>query len=498
MTDLDFLVHIPFLRIEEPTLSFGRGRLYRMPFERYNNMTLGAFEEQRAQYDATAPVFFSFTVSIPEEGLERRADEAKGIKEIKLPTAQTAMLDELGLNVVNWAHATLVAPAWSALLLTAPAAAFAPPRWSQTFIGLTDGFTFSIGGDPTVAVRIQGEADHEYLFMADAVSKALSSDVIASAAALIDPLQEWERVPELHAALTSLRATGLPMLSRQDRLTIAVQALESLLLPEVQTTLKRTFARRVSALLTPDGASAAPLSELAADLYTFRSESVHGAELEARADAVQGAYAEQMLAGAIRSLGGLVSSGRSLEQLRAELDTGAPLAGAAAGFELQSDPVGRASEFRLARPVPSSDVLTATSSMVAPENRVICWSPLIGLTTEPSRDDSSVPIGDPPAALVMPLLPRELYDLEDIVAALSTRETEVAWFRREGRTFRNTVAHGEFRSDSDTAAIALDTLTRLASDVLLAFVTTWNNVDADARRRGPTALLTASATRLST
>jgi hypothetical protein len=53
MPGLDFMIHLPLLRIEEERLPFGPGILYRMPFEKYNEISLGAFSEQERQYTAT-------------------------------------------------------------------------------------------------------------------------------------------------------------------------------------------------------------------------------------------------------------------------------------------------------------------------------------------------------------------------------------------------------------------------------------------------------------
>src|SRR2546426_2564989 len=171
MPELSFLIHLPLLRIEQEYLPFGAGQLWRVPFSNYDEFSLGAFSEQKPQYEATKPVFLAFSVGVPEEGLERRVDEVKGMVEMKIPTSRTPMLDEFGLHAVNWAHDTVGTPAWTALLLAAPAAALAPPRWSQTFITVDGGFTMSVGGTPTVGARIQGEADHEYLFLPDAPSE---------------------------------------------------------------------------------------------------------------------------------------------------------------------------------------------------------------------------------------------------------------------------------------------------------------------------------------
>jgi hypothetical protein len=413
MPELSFLIHLPLLRIEQEYLPFDAGQLWRVPFERYDRFSLGAFSEQQKQYEATEPVFLTFSVPVPEDGLERRAAEVKGMPEIKAPSSRRALLGQLGLGFLDWGHDTFGTPAWTALLLSTPAAALAPPRWSQTFASIDDGFTISIAGQPATAARVQGEADHEYLFLPDAPSKQIPSARIARAAGLVDAVRAWEQIPDLHAALSALRATGSPILSPQDRLTICIQALESLLLPEVQTTLKKTFARRVTALLASDPKASRRLTDLAANLYTLRSESIHGGELPDNSAALEGSFGEQLLAGAILGIGQRISAGQSLDTIRAQLDQGVAGAPAPANpFEIEQQPAGRASEYRLARRVPSY-VGVGLSTMTAPENTVCCWSPLLGLGTEGLTSDAGMLLGDTPTPVLMPLSPMELYDLEE-------------------------------------------------------------------------------------
>ena len=433
MPDLDFLIHLPLLRIEEELLPFGAGSLYRMPFARYDEISLGAFSEQRWQYEAAEPVFLSLSVSVPEEGLERRIDEVKGMIEVKVPSLRRSMLDELGLHAVNWVHEQFAGPAWMALLLAAPASALAPPTWSQTFVAIGGGFTLSLASGPAQAARVQGEADHEYLFMPDVVSERIPTADIARAALLIDRVRAWDQVPELHAALTTLRTLGSPLLSRQDRLTLAVRALESLLLPEVQTTLRKTFSRRVSALLATDSASMDAVAAMAGDLYSLRRESVHGVAVPDGHVALEGAFAEQMLALAIQAVGALASSGQPLDKVRQRLDEGFRESGSVHDLRIQPIPIGRAAQNRLARRAPS-DVFVGTSRMVAEKDKVCCWSPLIGLTTMGLEEPGAMLLGDAPAPIVMPLSPEELVDLEerdirrDFLAAFSQQGHPMAVF----------------------------------------------------------------------
>jgi hypothetical protein len=409
--DLDFLVHLPLLQIDQELLPFGAARLYRAPFEKYDEITLGAFSKQRARYEATEPVFLSFSVPIPEEGLERRVEEVKGMMEIKIPRTRGALLAQLGLEVINLVHDRIVNPAWNALLLAAPALALAPPRWSQTFMSIDGGFTLDVGGRPAVGVRVQGEADHEYFFQADAPSERIPASVIARASELFGATLEWEQIPDLRVALTALRVGGFPTLSRQDRLTIAVQALESLLLPEVRTGLKRTFARRLASLLASDAESADRITSLARDLYRLRSESVHGNELVMGGAAIQGAFAEQLLSGAIQAMGKLLKSGQTAEEIRARLDKGDP-AVEVSTFQVEARPAGRASEYRLA-PRQSSPTLILHSAIAAPDGHVCSWSPLLGLASETLERSQGMALGEPAVCQIFPFTPDELLELED-------------------------------------------------------------------------------------
>jgi len=453
MPDLDFLIHMPLLRIEEELLPFGPGRLYRAPFAKYDEITFGAFREQRKKYEVTEPVFLALSVAVPEQGLERRLDEVKGMIELKAPSARRGLLDDIGLHAVNWAHEHVAIPAWTALLLAAPASALAPPTWSQTFVSIDGGFTLSVASRPTVGARVQGEADHEYLFLPDAVSDRMPTANVARASSLIDSVRAWEAVPELRTALMILRATGSPLLSRQDRLTLAVRALESLLLPEIQTMLKRTFSRRVSALLANDSASVEMLATIAGDLYSLRSESVHGAALPDSHAALEAAFAEQMLAMAIQAVGARLSTGQPLEKIRQGLDEGLTDSGPAHRLQLQRVPVSRAADDRLARLAPS-DVYVPTSRMVAGENRVCCWSPLIGLTTEGFEESGGMPLGQQPAPVVMPLTPEELYDLEE----RDIRRDFLAGFIQQGHAMAvlMTVPDGDETPDGVSATPRLE------------------------------------------
>ncbi len=57
--------HIPLLRIAEEELAFADGMLWRMPFDVFNDWTVGAFEDHRERYEQTAPVFYRIVADLP-------------------------------------------------------------------------------------------------------------------------------------------------------------------------------------------------------------------------------------------------------------------------------------------------------------------------------------------------------------------------------------------------------------------------------------------------
>lgn len=412
MPDLDFLVHLPLLRIEQEQIPFGPGQLYRMPFDHYDQVSLGAFSEQRKAYEATEPVFFALTVEIPEQGLVAGAQHSEGLAEIKVPSANRALLDRLGLAVANRFDRHFAEPVRTAILLAAPASGLVPPTWSQTFVVVDGDWCMPLSSGPSQAARIQGEADHEYLFLPDAVSERLATNDVERAANLYPRIAALEAVPELNAALTALRATGIPLLSRQDCLTLCTGALEALLLPEVRSGLRRTFAARCSALLGTDAVDGERLRDLTGRLYEARSISIHGGRLEDDHAMANTAVAQQLLAAAILALADALAGGGDLEGIRHGLDGHGARTGSGGTPCLRVPPVGRARSDRLARRRPS-EVYTATSAMVMPEGRFGCWSPLLGLATRDLGENGVMRIGEAPAPLLMPLSPAELIDLEE-------------------------------------------------------------------------------------
>jgi hypothetical protein len=249
MANVVFLAHLPLLRLETDSVPFFRGDLWRMPFGAYSQITANAFDRPR-EYAATDPVFYRCMVDLTLPFLSPRTEaDASTMAQMKLPSTARWSLPLVEPFLVEF-----VEPAWAALMLAAPAMALPSPRQSVSFIELPDrDVMFNIGGQRFSAIHVQGDADHEYLFANELALPPLGADTVARAAELAPRIEGLRKSEELSAALSALLATCAPSLSPAEALTIAVTGLEALLLPEVRSGLKATFARRGTSLL---GASA--------------------------------------------------------------------------------------------------------------------------------------------------------------------------------------------------------------------------------------------------
>lgn len=422
MADVVFLVHVPLLQIEEERLPFWAGWLWRLPFDQYNQLSLGAFEDHRNAYERTAPVFFQYQEELDLPILQQNQPANAGAIEIKFPTNDWSLFGRLGLGFLAIFHELIVDRVWTALNLAAPAVSLPSPRLSVTFAVAHDGATFIAGESSAAILRLQGDADQEYLFLPEAGSR-LDAATAERAAALAELVVQAEQHRELAAALSYLRATTIPSLTSSEQLTLAVAALENLLLPEVRSGLGATFARRVAALLAADPVQFAAFKQLARRLYDARSAGLHGAtpgpaEL---AEASGRAYAQQLLSAAIEQLTGRLATEPSLARLRAKLDKTPQTFPSAGSPHPLSDRTPPPAPWRLGRPRTQVTMgFTPDVDLRAPEQTMLCWSPLVGLGVEAPFDSQQ--FGRP---LITTLSGRELQSLEekdivrDFVAQLS-------------------------------------------------------------------------------
>lgn len=228
---------------------------------------------------------------------------------------------------------------------------------------------------------------------------------------------------------------------------MAVLALESLLLPEIRTQLKKTFTRRLSSLLAASAPPDVETLALIPKLYSLRSESVHGAPLIDGTDALVHGSAERLLAFAIRSIGALVSKGRSISDVRQLLDEehSAPIL--QVPLLLGTRP--RAANDRFQRGQPS-DVFAMTSSMAAEDGQLIAWAPLIGLGWGLANVTGAL-MGTEKGPALMPLEPQEFMDLEE----RDIRRDYLAGFVAQGHQMSVLfILAGVGESADDSAAIA--------------------------------------------
>ena len=414
MNKIVFLAHIPTLRIDAESLPFSGGDLWRMPFDEYCKLTGGSFASHQGDYDATSPVFYRVQADVE---LPVTADEpgfSRAI-EIKAPSDNWSSLESYGMGYVEGFHASIVDPAWAALVLSAPSALFLPPRLSVTFLVSLGNFMFQLGDQKARILHIQGNSDQEYLFLSSACSTPLPSERVSAASSLAKLIPEVQKTPELAAALASLLAISVPTVTQEEQLTLSVIALEALLLPDVRSGLAKTFATRLASLLASDQSQFQKIREIGAELYDARSSALHGEaprSADRLAEATECAYAQQLLAEAIQALVSKLNKDNLLDSVRSSLDHFRQNDYALAQLPDANPPSLRRPD-RLAQPSPSAVFVAASTmaSMNGPEGMLLSWSPLVSLYT---ADTFSIgEEGDPLFPVIMPLTGIELLSMED-------------------------------------------------------------------------------------
>jgi len=375
-----FIAHLPLLRIEPERVAIAGGILARYPFEPYNNLSGGAFEGQRHAYDATDPVVFVVEGEIDAPIFAPGLLEQRSTAEIKVAfDGWEGLLPQLGLGLIA-RFQDLLDFVRSAILLAAPAAALPSQRFSWAFLYAEDGHIRLSEEQSCSAIRVQGPADQEYLFFPEAAGLPLSAATLARAASLAPAVDRIWHDPDLSAALRALHFAASPTLPPPDQLTVAVMGLEALLLPEVRSGLKETFARRLARLLANDDASRRTVEYAARGLYDYRSAGLHGELLPSTVDAIANSQGQQFLAAAIERLHAASSNERSIEDLRRQLDAGSLKTGNGPALP-EGVPEGLRPPQRLTA-WHSHDFFSFSSgaALHVPEGYGCCWAPLIGLT----------------------------------------------------------------------------------------------------------------------
>jgi hypothetical protein len=402
-----FLTHIPLLRLAGNEVPFAHGALTHLEWDDYNTLSKGAFEDFQSLYEATGPVFYRVDVHDLAVPPISDAPSTGGMIEFSAPSrAWDALLPQLGLGFMSAYANNVVHPAWIALLLAAPAAAPAWPRLSVSF---------AVGGDETTSflfqdrnvdgVRVDGDASHQLLFSPRAAGSEITREAVEHADRLMAVLAAKPVKGDVAAALGALCALTHPALSPDQQTTLAVVTLEALLLPEVTTDLRATFARRLAALLAP-GVDREALDRAARTLYDARSASLHG-RAGGRGDAARPALAQRALAGAIEAL---LPESDDVATICARLDQGD---GAdvpslldveeAAGLQAPDRLQGRMPKIAAALSL-GGDI----ESMAAEEGTLLSWSPLVGLTSE-----TELGFGEDSGVVLTKASPRTVLTLED-------------------------------------------------------------------------------------
>lgn len=387
MAVVNYYSHIPMIRSAEETRPLGPGYLWRLPFAAWNAQMGGAFEDHQEAYEKTAPVFFYIEGEVDWPFLvPGQLDEQTNL-ELKIPTqALNGELEQLEFGFLTQFLKTFGWAAQAALTLTAPAAAPGSPSYSMT-ICVPDDHYFQVGENSAVLARIQGDADHEWLLLPEASGPPLPTSAVDHASSLWDFVGLAGQNETLAGAINALLLCAEPTLMPRDQLVIATIALEALLLPEIRTRLKETFAKRLATLLSATH-DASAIDWIARVIYDARSSALHGFQPKdlATAEALtRSCGAQQLLAASILALGPSILAGVPLSELRAQLDMDkAPeLAIPPSPLDLDSPP-GLRTNNRLHHAThtsaPYSYVMEGV--MHAEEGAVASWSPLLGLACD--------------------------------------------------------------------------------------------------------------------
>lgn len=406
-----FLTHIPLLRLEQDEVPFADGELTRLPWELYDQLSLGAFSDFQPLYEQTAPVFYRLDVPDLPQSIASSTPSAGGMLELTAPTREwDTLLPELGLGWLLGYSDHLVEPAWTALLLAAAAAAPPRPRMSVTFVVRgEENASFEFQGRAFDGIRVSGETNQQLLFSPDAAGEEISAGTVEHADELIPLVETAGRHPRLSAAIAALQASTHPSLSPRELTTLAVVALEALLLPEIESGLTKTFGRRVATLLAAEP-ERPKLDKTARRLYDERSVSLHGmSERPAAAPSAAAGYAQRLLAAAIEALAHAAGEDGDVPALCEELD-GEGWGGTNSPPDPDVSP-GLAAVNRLTARAPKISAgfsLGDAESMAPEEGILLSWSPLVGLT---SGDD--IGLGEGSGLFLTTRSPASVLTLED-------------------------------------------------------------------------------------
>lgn len=406
LPEMVLAAHLPLVHIDDDSVPFAGGDLWRMPFDAFDALTLGAFDRHRAAYEAQAPVFYRLVVQPSRPLLVPLRAGATGSRRLQLKLSEVAP-HAPPHPIVDWIasfrrHA--VRPAWQALLLGHPDAALPMPDLSVTFAVADEGWGVEVGDDVIRISSVQGDADLDYLLAGGFQTACVSAQGAANASDWAVRLGDRMAIdPILWPAIDALCACSSPLLGTGDRGALATAALEALLLPDARSDLARMLARRVAALLGGrDAAVARSLQSRVRALYEARSATVHGEV--ARADAtVDPACGPPLLAAAIRALDGAArAAAASVAALVERLDE------TDAAIDVDAPPdMPRPLQPPLLRARVGVSAVVGTH-LASRDGHWALWAPLAGLhCTEPLSLDGTAD------QLLLPLTGAEVLSLEE-------------------------------------------------------------------------------------
>ncbi|MGA9597328.1 MAG: hypothetical protein WBV06_14300, partial [Acidimicrobiia bacterium] len=355
--------------------------LTKVPWDQYDSLTLGSFTDWKPRYEAADPVFFWFQADIDLPFVHPGPAQQAGMMEMKLPRATWRdTLPGLGLDVLNVFHDRFVDPVWAALALAAPAALPVDPRSSISFLMPAGGRQhIELSGAEFEGVRVQGDADQELVFLADATSTPLTDVALARTAELCELTERvFTDEPDSSGLMRRLLGVNEITLAPHERSLLAVTDLEDLLLPDVVDAPGDTLARRVANLLGGDEERRTVLRDIARNVYRQRSSVVHGnAGAAAPAGDLPPEAAVQLLAGAVLELARTGAGGDPSVDLLARLDQEPTGTGT---VDIEMEPATLAAAYRLGPLRPwSSATWSSSGNRGLGEDTLWSWSPLIDL-----------------------------------------------------------------------------------------------------------------------
>lgn len=389
MTTLTLNVHLPFLRSKEPNIPFLGGTLWTMPFETFNGLTSGAFEDHQASYEQTKPVFFNYELNADDVPSANQSDEpSSSVMELKVPTNEQNYNDEIintyPFNIFKYIQDKIMDSVWETLILGIPTGQFVQPRHSISFINSDNDVKYFNINDTylTSKVNFRGDADLEYILMPEASGREIDVSSLKEAEKFYRTLPVIHNNDDLSMALTSMKTSNLPYITEDEKLTICSSALENLVIPNVDTDIRKTFAHRIAAILSESAGEYNRISELSRELYGIRNQAIHGKGT--KTSSFSPSYeAQLLLSQIIKTLAVKAGKGEKLSEILQEADK-KPSQASKGKIGIQPSEIINDSSFKLLREKVSTTVtiIPGTNNATDNERNVLYWSPLLGMATD--------------------------------------------------------------------------------------------------------------------